>query len=114
MTQPTPVVACTLIAGDLALQRHRWQDLASRAFVERIETGQGLRLGFRAESGVAAELDRLLAVERECCAWADWHLDRAGDPLVVDVRSTGDGVAALHSMFTSLEAGGETRQRRGA
>jgi hypothetical protein len=104
MTEPTIVVVCTLTADDLALQRNRWHDVASRAFAARIETEQGLRLEFRARSGVATELEDLLAVERRCCAWADWRLERAGDRLVVDVRSTADGVPALHSMFSSLGA----------
>jgi hypothetical protein len=97
----TPI-ACTLTSDDLAKQRDRWHELATAAFVARNETHDGLRLVFRPDPGVAEQLEQLLAVERECCVWADWRLESADVGLVVDVASRGDGVAALHTMFTSL------------
>lgn len=99
----TPI-ACTLTADDLAKQRDRWHELASTAFVAREKTHAGLRLVFRPDPGVAEQLERLIAVERECCAWADWRLESADSGVVVDVCSRGDGVAALHTMFTTLRA----------
>jgi hypothetical protein len=99
----TPI-ACTLTADDLAKLRDRWHELASTAFVAREKTHDGLRLVFRPDPGVAEQLERLIAVERECCAWADWRLESADSGVVVDVCSRGDGVAALHTMFTTLGA----------
>jgi hypothetical protein len=98
---PKPV-ACTLTSQDLATQRERWLRLGSAALVERVETEDGLRLSFRADPGVEPELASLLAVERECCAWADWLLEQDAETLTVAVRSTGDGISALHGMFTAL------------
>ena len=97
----TPI-ACTLTSDDLAKQRDSWHELASTSFVARDETHDGLRLVFRRDPGVAEQLERLLAVERDCCAWADWRLETAESGVVVDVCSRGDGVAALHTMFTTL------------
>ena len=97
----TPI-ACTLTSDDLAKQRDRWHELASTAFVAREETHDGARLVFRPDAGVAEQLGQLLAVERECCAWADWRLESADTEIVVDVCLRGDGVAALHTMFTTL------------
>jgi hypothetical protein len=104
MAAPTPTtrIACTLSSHDLATQRERWHEVAANALVDRVETDGGLRLAFRAGAGVAEKLGRLLEFERECCAWADWELNHMGDVLLVDVRSSGDGVTALHAMFTSL------------
>lgn len=102
MTAPSKPVACTLAAGDLATQRERWLRLGSSALVGRAETEHGLRLSFRADPGVEPELASLLEVERECCAWADWLLEREAETLTVDVRATGDGITALHGMFTAL------------
>lgn len=90
-------IACTLSTKGLAAQGARWRRLAGRAFASREETTDGLRLAFRDLPGVRDELRALVAVERECCAWATWELDGT----VLDVRSTGDGVATLHGMFTS-------------
>jgi hypothetical protein len=42
-------------------------------------------------------------VESECCPWATWTVQATAGRVVLDVRSAGDGVAALHAMFTSLQ-----------
>jgi hypothetical protein len=41
-------------------------------------------------------------VESRCCPWAAWTVHADGTRLVLDVRSAGDGVAALHAIFTGL------------
>jgi hypothetical protein len=100
MTTPQSVtVACTLTPGGLAAQAGRWQRLMARAMTKRTETADGVRLSFRAEPGTEEELRALVAVENECCAWAAWTVDTGGETIVLDVRSSGDGVATLHSMF---------------
>jgi hypothetical protein len=93
----TPI-ACTLTTDGLSTQRERWHALAARAFIARVETPDGLQLSFRDLPGVADELRALAEIETGCCAWAVWEL--AGTTL--NVRSTGDGIATLHGMFTTL------------
>jgi hypothetical protein len=99
-------VACTLTESEGVTQRERWLRLAAASFVGRTATATGLRLVFRAGGGVEDELQALVAVERACCAWAEWEVRRAADDLVLEIRSTGEGVATLHGMFTALAAGG--------
>jgi hypothetical protein len=99
-----PPVACTLGSSDLAAQVGRWEQLIARAMTERAETGDGLRLSFRPEPGVEEELRRLVAVESECCRWAAWAVDTSAGAPVLDVRSTGPGVATLHGMFRGAQA----------
>jgi hypothetical protein len=96
-------VACGLTSADLAAQAGRWEQLAARAMTGRAETAHGLRISFRAEDGAEDELCKLVAVENDCCGWADWTVRTGGGQLVLDVRSTGDGIAALQSMFTGLQ-----------
>jgi hypothetical protein len=88
-------IACTLSRTDLAAQSERWHRLT---LTDRAETADGLRLVFDDLPGVHEELRALVAVETECCAWASWDLHG----VELQVRSKGDGVAALHGMFTSL------------
>ena len=95
-------VACALTAADLGAQTGRWQRVAVQAMTERAETNDGLRICFRPGSGVEEELRQLVAVENECCPWARWMVETESGQIVVDVRSTGDGIATLHGMFTSL------------
>jgi hypothetical protein len=105
----TVPVACALTPADLAAQGARWERLAARAMTERAETADGLRISFRPEPGAEDELRGLVAVEARCCPWARWAVRTVGGQLVLDVRSTGEGVAALHRMFISLRPG--TAQR---
>jgi len=90
-------VACALSLAGLAAQASRWERLAARAMAARTETGFGLRLSFRPEPGVAEELRMLAAAENECCAWADWMVQTSLAHIVLDVRSTGQGIPTLHS-----------------
>jgi hypothetical protein len=95
----TPV-ACSLTVAGLAAQAGRWKQLAARAMAERTETALGLRIGFRPEPGAEQELRALVAVETECCPWATWTVAASAGRIILDVRSAGEGVAALHAMFT--------------
>jgi hypothetical protein len=96
----TVPVACTLTSAGLAAQAGRWERLFARALAEYAETADGLRMSFRPEPGVEEELRRLVAVESECCSWAAWAVETNAGATVLDVRSTGPGVAALHGMFS--------------
>jgi hypothetical protein len=97
-------IACTLAAAGLAAQARRWQRLMARAMTDLTETADGLRLSFRPEPGVAEELRRLVAVENDCCSWAAWAVETNAEATVLDVRSTGPGIAALHGMFRPPQA----------
>ncbi len=71
--------------------------------IERAETADGLRISFRPASGVEEELRELVAVENECCSWADWNVKTNAEQIVLDVRSTREGIATLHGIFTHLQ-----------
>jgi len=92
-------VACCLTPADLAAQAASWERLIAGTLTERTETPDGLRLSFRLEPGVEDELRRLVAVENECCPWAAWAVETNAGAPVLDVRSTGPGIATLHGMF---------------
>jgi len=96
------LVACTLSDADLKSQRDRWLALGDNFGLGRRETDDGLRVSFRYHPAIREELDALVAVENECCAWASWSVEREGDVLVMAARSTGTGVTTLHGMFTQF------------
>jgi len=95
-------VACTLTSADLAAQGRRWERLAARAMTGRAPTADGLRIGFRPQPGVEEELRALVAVENECCRWADWTVALEDGQIVLAVLAAGDGIAALHGMFAGI------------
>ncbi len=98
----TVPVACALTAAGLKAQSARWQQLAARAMTESAETADGLRVIFRPEPGVRDELRGLVAVEQECCPWATWTVDETAAQVVLEVRSSGEGIATLHGIFAGL------------
>ena len=89
-------VACTLTTEGLAAQAERWRRLMARAMTKRAETADGLRICFRPEPGAEEALRALVALENECCPWATWTLARRAGVIVLDVGSTGTGIAVLH------------------
>jgi hypothetical protein len=94
------VVACTLGSGDLTRRAARWEALTARSLVRAARTDRGLRLVFRADAGAAGELSDLVALERECCAFAAWSVHENGTELTLDVTGDGDqAVAAVQSLF---------------
>ena len=95
-------VACSLTTEDMADQAGRWARLAARGLTGHSLTADGVRLGFRPEPGIEEELRALAAVETQCCPWATWTVQASATRLALDVRATGDGVTALHGMFTGL------------
>jgi hypothetical protein len=95
-------VACSLSRAGLAEQAGRWERLAARALAGHTKTAGGVRLSFRPEPGAEQELRALAAVEAECCPWATWTVRASATQLVLDVSAAGDGVAALHGMFTGM------------
>jgi hypothetical protein len=96
-------VACSLSTEGLAEQAGRWARLAARAMNGHEKTADGLRFGFRPEPGIEEELRALVAVETRCCPWATWTIQVGPTQLMLNVRATGDGVTALHDMFTGLQ-----------
>jgi hypothetical protein len=92
-------ISCTLTTKDLGAQAKRWQRLRAEAGIERLATDDGLQLTFHDDVGIENELRALAAVENRCCSWARWEVSRADGTLVLEIRSTGDGVAVVHGMF---------------
>jgi hypothetical protein len=98
-------IACSLNQGDLVERQDRWLELARRAAIEAVTTSNGLRLLFRAEPGVEAELRQLAELERDCCSFADWSVRTRGNEVVLDVTAESEeGITAVQAMFGGLRS----------
>jgi len=94
-----PPVACTLGASALATQAERWKTLYAGAGIERVPTDNGLRVSFRRDPAVERELRELVAVEVECCRWADWKVETGSAAVALEVTSTGEGIKVIHGWW---------------
>ncbi len=103
MENESPPVACSLGQSDLAQRTERWQALTSSALSAASRTERGVRLVFGAGPGVAVELDALVTLERECCAFATWSVRAEGGEVTLEVSGEGqEAVTAVQSMFAAL------------
>jgi len=102
-------IACSLAESDLANRQDRWLQLWQRAAVDAVATSNGLQLLFRAAPGVEEELSQLAALERDCCAFAEWSVRARGKELLLDVTAhTEQGITAVQAMFGKLRSEVET------
>lgn len=92
-------IACSLQPAELSDRRAVWERLCERALRERRPAASGMQLVFAAREGVEEELRELARLEARCCSFAEWRVRRCGEEVVLDVRASGDGVAAVRSML---------------
>jgi hypothetical protein len=105
------VVACALGQEALAERRLRWDALGARAGIDIVASDSGLRLIYRADNEVEQELRELAALERECCAFADWSVRSSDGQVVLDIRGESDvAIAAVQEMFLTetVDVGGRS------
>ena len=101
MTQPfpAPALACSLTAAEGAERAARWRALLDTHLLSRTATTDGRRLAFPAETAVAAELDALVAAERDCCPFLDLTVERFDDEVLLDVSGPPEAAAIVETMF---------------
>ena len=98
-------IACSLDQIGLSDRRQSWHTLSERALLDIAMTGNGLRLSFRPGHDVEVELRRLVALERDCCSFADWSVQPDGDRLVLAVSGDDDeAVTAVQAMAAGLRS----------
>ena len=100
---PLPI-ACSLQPAELHARREDWSDVIRRGLADRSPTPNGVRLRFEPSAGVERDLERLVELERDCCAFARWELSRADAGLVLDVTAEGEGAKAARELFSEVGA----------
>jgi hypothetical protein len=93
-SEPAPPIACSLSAADLADRGDEWGELLTHALVSARRTPSGVTL--TVQPGAAAELARLVELERTCCPWMRFDFER---PEAVAITASGAGVEVLYRMF---------------
>jgi hypothetical protein len=100
----SPPLACSLSAAAAAERARRWRALLDRALLDGPPIAGGRRLVLRAEPGAAAELDDLVAAERECCPFLTMTIAPEGERLVLDVVAPPDAAPIVDAIFAEYDA----------
>jgi hypothetical protein len=95
----SPLLACSLSAPAAAERARRWRALLHRALLYGAPIAGGRRLVFGAAPGAAAELEDLVAGERECCPFLTMTITPDGERLVLDVVAPPDAAQIVDAMF---------------
>ena len=90
----TPPIACSLSGADLRVRSAEWDGLLSRSLISALAIPAGVRLNV--EPGAAAELARLIDLERACGAWMRFDFE---DLETVAITAEGEGPEVLRAMF---------------
>ena len=78
-------LACDLTDGQRAQRQAEWRAVDAAALLTRAERSGTVISTYRAGPAIRAELTRLVAAERGCCATANWALHDDGAELRVTV-----------------------------
>ncbi|HEY7622628.1 MAG TPA: hypothetical protein VH834_22845 [Solirubrobacteraceae bacterium] len=98
MTDSVPVV-CSLTAAAAADRAARWRSLLDDSLVDAGPIAGGRRLAFRSAPRLAAELDELVAAERDCCPFLTLTVARDGGRVILDVVAPPEAAAIVETMF---------------
>jgi len=92
-------VACSLPQPDVVDRRAAWARLGERALRESRPAAAGVRLTYAALPGVERELRELTRLEADCCAFAEWRVERNENEVILEVEAEGAGSDAVQAMF---------------
>ena len=87
-------VACSQGAALLGEREAQWRSLLDTSLVLAERIPSGVRIGVQPSR--AAELQRLIALERACCPWMRFQLEA---PATVAITASGAGAGVLVAMF---------------
>ena len=97
--EPMPI-ACALGPAEMAPRLARIRQLTQVHLRSHRLEGSTLRLTYHGTA--AAEVEQIVALERECCAFLDFNLGRAGDDVelvIVGPERAGSDAKWLFSQF---------------
>jgi hypothetical protein len=95
-----PPIACSLTDADRPAHQAAIERLGARAHA-RVD---GTEVRLRDEPGVAEELERVLAVERECCPFFDLRVSREDGDLVLRIGAPSEGEGLARHLAAAFAA----------
>ena len=97
----TPV-ACTMGSHDMKTREEEWRSLLVSIVIDRSLVAGGVQLVLKNSADTRQELERLIALEKSCCAWIHWQVrDKSPSLLLVEATAEQEeGEALLREWFS--------------
>lgn len=97
----TPV-ACTLTTGEQRLQTKRYKTELAPHVLKRERLTDGAHLTFAAVPGVRENIDRLVEMDKGCCAFLEHQVESDMQTVTLTVRSQGQGISLAQEFLKEL------------
>jgi len=94
-------IACSLSASDAAARVARWKRLVSEAKLGTLAKDGYVRAEFRNDRAARAELEPLVAAERECCPFLQFDLAETEAALILTVTAGNAGAVEDVALLAS-------------
>ena len=101
-TTSTPV-ACTLPPASQRAEIKRFRAELAPYILKRERLKDGARLTFTAAPGLRAKIERLVALDRNCCTFLNHQVESDDEIIVLRVKSEGSGIP-LAQDFLEVQA----------
>ena len=88
-------IACSLGPSDGAARLAKWRRIAAASGLGQTTEPGRVTIRFRDDAGVANELHRLVAAERDCCAFLGWALVNIDGECRVEVSGSDEELQTL-------------------
>jgi hypothetical protein len=92
-------LACSLTADQQVERQEEFGELARRALTDRRREPGRVVLSFRAEPGVAEQVDDLARRERECCPFLELSVERADGVVALSIGAGADAQPVLDAFY---------------
>jgi hypothetical protein len=103
--EKTDDVACVLDGHAYRARVVRIHALMDHALIARERLETAVRLRFRRDAGVEADLNELVALEQECCPFLAFSLEKLSGEMVLTISGPESAAALLDDAFGGAAAG---------
>jgi mercuric ion transport protein len=100
----TDVVACVLDGQAYRTRLARIQALMDHALIARERLALSIRMRFRRDTGVEADLEELVALERKCCPFLAFALEKLPGEMLLTISGPESAAPLLDDAFGGAAA----------
>ena len=103
MQRMTAPIACTLTGPELAERRNAILNALRKATVRTHRLPNGYAYDFHASAEMPAQLERLVALERQCCEFLNFNVVETLNTIRLEVTGSPEAVAVIEELFGSAD-----------